>query len=176
MNSISNNLSFELFFVGFMRYIVVRVFLTKLQSYQRINVTRLDWLLQMMQARVLIRNCMNSKQHTLILPRLKVIYVHSEKYLSTTTYNNMPFTVVCKHWNGQLFILAAPRVTGITEDGCLVEWSPVKMLPSQGELHYRVQLTKVRESDSKIVSPIKSSILWINNLFFVSNRLLIHVR
>ena len=47
---------------------------------------------------------------------------------------------------------AAPRVTGITEDGCLVEWSPVKLPPSQGELHYRVQLTKVRESDSKIVS------------------------
>ena len=71
MNSILNNLQLN-FFVGFMRYTVVRVFLTKLQSYQRINVTRLDCLLRMMQARVLIRNCMNSKQHTLILPRLKV--------------------------------------------------------------------------------------------------------
>ena len=97
MNSISNNLSLELFFVGFMRYIVVRVFLTKLQSYQRINVTRLDYLLRMMQARVLIRNCMNSKQHTLILPRLKVIYLHSNKYFCTSTYYPRLFLVICKY-------------------------------------------------------------------------------
>ena len=64
-------------------------------------------------------------------------YEISLKYSLTTEYILFP---------------AAPRVTGITEDGCLVEWSPVKLPPSQGELHYRVQLTKVRESDSKIVS------------------------
>ena len=47
---------------------------------------------------------------------------------------------------------AAPRVTSITEDGCMVDWASIKVLPSQGELHYQVQLTKVKESDSKIVS------------------------
>ena len=97
MNSISNNLPFKLFFVGFMRYIVVRVFLTKLQSYQRINVTRLDYLLRMMQARVLIRNCMNSKQHTLILPRLKVRYVIVHPHISHVIESNRPFLAICKY-------------------------------------------------------------------------------
>ena len=93
---IVNSIIKIIFSVGFMRYIVVRVCLTKLQNYQRINVTRLDCLLPMMQARVLIRNCMNSKQHTLILPRLKVIYVYSDKYFITSTYIRL-FLFVCKH-------------------------------------------------------------------------------
>ena len=46
---------------------------TKLPSYPKIEVTRLDCLPQMTQARDLIRNCMNSKQHTLILHHLKVL-------------------------------------------------------------------------------------------------------
>ena len=58
----------------------------------------------------------------------------------------------CHYYDLSSFFPASPRVPGITEDGCLVEFSPVKLPPSQGELHYRVQLTKVRESDSKIVS------------------------
>lgn len=48
-------------------------------------------------------------------------------------------------------VKAAPRVSGIAEDGCLVEWPPIKLLPSQGELHYRVSLTKVRDNEAKII-------------------------
>jgi hypothetical protein len=48
-------------------------------------------------------------------------------------------------------ITAAPRVSGITEDGCLVEWSAVKLAPLQGGLHFKVQLTKVKDNETKIV-------------------------
>ena len=50
------------------------------------------------------------------------------------------------------FILAAPKVSNITEDGCLVEWSPLKQIPGQGDLQYRVQLTKPKENETKTVS------------------------
>ena len=56
------------------------------------------------------------------------------------------------------FILAAPKVSNITEDGCLVEWSPLKQIPGQGDLQYRVQLTKPKENETKTVS-------WIEFLF-----------
>ncbi|CAB4059243.1 unnamed protein product [Lepeophtheirus salmonis] len=46
---------------------------------------------------------------------------------------------------------SVPRVSSITSDGCLVEWTPVKMLYAQGTLNYKVQLTKVKDHDSKII-------------------------
>ena len=49
---------------------------------------------------------------------------------------------------------AAPRISNITETGCLVEWSPLKHIPGQGDLYYRVSLTKVRENEAKIVSVV----------------------
>lgn len=49
-------------------------------------------------------------------------------------------------------IVAAPRVSNITETGCLVEWSPLKHIPGQGDLSYRVSLTKGRDSEPRIVS------------------------
>ena len=54
---------------------------------------------------------------------------------------------------------AAPRVTSISDEGCTVDWSPIKPLSrdqanqsSNSELQYQVQLTKVRDNDAKIVS------------------------
>ena len=58
--------------LGFILYTVVRVSPTKLPSYPKIEVIRLDYMPQMTQARDLTRNCMNSKQHTLILRHLRV--------------------------------------------------------------------------------------------------------
>lgn len=49
------------------------------------------------------------------------------------------------------FFLAAPKVSNITEDGCLVEWSPLKQIPGQGDLQYRVQLTKPKKNETKTV-------------------------
>jgi len=43
-------------------------------------------------------------------------------------------------------------VSGITEDGCLVEWSSMKLAPLQGELRFKVQLTKVKDNETKTVS------------------------
>jgi hypothetical protein len=51
-----------------------------------------------------------------------------------------------------VLFLAAPRVSDITEDGCLVEWSTVKLAPVQGPLHFKVQLSKVKDNGTKIVS------------------------
>jgi len=48
-------------------------------------------------------------------------------------------------------VKAAPRISNITETGCLVEWSPLKHIPGQGDLYYRVSLTKVRENEAKII-------------------------
>jgi len=48
-------------------------------------------------------------------------------------------------------VKAAPRVSNITETGCLVEWSPLKHIPGQGDLYYRVSLTKVRDNEAKII-------------------------
>jgi len=48
-------------------------------------------------------------------------------------------------------VKAAPRVSNITETGCLVEWSPLKHIPGQGDLSYRVSLTKGRDSEPRIV-------------------------
>ena len=66
------NLNFFIF-PGFTQFIVVPVYPTKLQSYQKTEVTRLDYMPQMKQARDLIRNCMNSKRHTLTRHHLKVL-------------------------------------------------------------------------------------------------------
>ncbi len=47
-----------------------------------------------------------------------------------------------------------PRVSNITEGGCLVEWSAVKMAAASqpGEIHYKVQVTRGRgEQESKMV-------------------------
>jgi len=49
------------------------------------------------------------------------------------------------------FFLAAPKVSNITEDGCLVEWSPLKQIPGQGDLQYRVQLTKPKKNETKTI-------------------------
>lgn len=43
-------------------------------------------------------------------------------------------------------------MSGITEDGCLVEWSSMKLAPLQGELRFKVQLTKVKDNETKTVS------------------------
>jgi hypothetical protein len=43
-------------------------------------------------------------------------------------------------------------VSGITEDGCLVEWSLVKLSSMSGVMHFKVQLTKVKDNETKIVS------------------------
>ena len=51
-----------------------------------------------------------------------------------------------------LFVTAAPKVSSITEDGCLVEWTPLKHIQGQGDLHYRVSLTKLKDNEAKIVS------------------------
>jgi hypothetical protein len=45
----------------------------------------------------------------------------------------------------------APRVNVVSEDGCLVEWTPLKQAPGQGELLYKVSLTKVRDNEAKII-------------------------
>ena len=50
------------------------------------------------------------------------------------------------------FVTAAPKVSSITEDGCLVEWTPLKHIQGQGDLHYRVSLTKLKDNEAKIVS------------------------
>ena len=51
-----------------------------------------------------------------------------------------------------LFSTDPPRVSNITEGGCLVEWSAVKMASAQsGEIHYKVQVTRGRETESKMV-------------------------
>jgi uncharacterized protein YraI len=49
-------------------------------------------------------------------------------------------------------VSAAPRVSSITEDGCLVEWSLVKLSSMSGVMHFKVQLTKVKDNETKIVS------------------------
>jgi len=48
-------------------------------------------------------------------------------------------------------VKAAPKVSNITEDGCLVEWSPLKQIPGQGDLQYRVQWTKQKENETKTI-------------------------
>merc|ERR1712156_271195 len=48
-------------------------------------------------------------------------------------------------------VKAAPKVSSITEDGCLVEWTPLKQFQGQGDLHYRVSLTKVKDNEAKII-------------------------
>lgn len=48
-------------------------------------------------------------------------------------------------------VKAAPKVSNITEDGCLVEWSPLKQIPGQGDLQYRVQLTKPKKNETKTI-------------------------
>ena len=54
--------------------------------------------------------------------------------------------------NGVFCLLDAPRVSNVTEDSCLVEWSAVKMATSQhGEIKYKVQITKNRETEPKKV-------------------------
>ena len=77
--------------------------------------------------------------------------------------------MVCSIFKLQLYIFhfhlpAAPRVTAITDEGCTVDWSPIKPISSRdhsssnmaganSELQYQVQLTpRARESDAKIVS------------------------
>ena len=57
------------------------------------------------------------------------------------------------------FSTAAPKVSSITEDGCLVEWTPLKHIQGQGDLHYRVSLTKLKDNEAKIVSLIKVALL-----------------
>ena len=58
--------------------------------------------------------------------------------------------------NMSLPLSAPPRVTSITTDGCLVEWSPVKAFPmaSADTILYRVQMSKNRDTDSKMVRMI----------------------
>jgi hypothetical protein len=48
-------------------------------------------------------------------------------------------------------VKAAPKVSNINEDGCLVEWSPLKQFQGHGELQYRVSLTKVKDNESKTI-------------------------
>jgi hypothetical protein len=48
-------------------------------------------------------------------------------------------------------VKAAPKVSSITEDGCLVEWTPLKHIQGQGDLHYRVSLTKLKDNEAKII-------------------------
>ena len=52
-----------------------------------------------------------------------------------------------------MFVSDPPRVSSITCDGCLVEWSPVKMAATQqpGEIHYKVQINKNKDADAKMV-------------------------
>ena len=56
------------------------------------------------------------------------------------------------------FPSAPPRVTSITTDGCLVEWSPVKPFTAApaDTILYRVQMSKNRETESKVVSVVPS--------------------
>ena len=56
--------------------------------------------------------------------------------------------------NRTLSLSAPPRVTSITTDGCLVEWSPVKAYTtaSADAILYRVQMSKNRDTESKMVS------------------------
>ena len=49
------------------------------------------------------------------------------------------------------FLSVPPRVSSITCDGCLVEWSPVKMQQQPGEIHYKVQINKNRDAEAKMV-------------------------
>jgi len=53
-------------------------------------------------------------------------------------------------------IKAPPKVTSITDEGCTVEWSPIKPMSRDqstagSELQYQVQLAKVRDNDAKII-------------------------
>ncbi len=59
-----------------------------------------------------------------------------------------------------IFFSAAPKVSNINEDGCLVEWSPLKQFQGHGELQYRVSLTKVKDNESKTVSTIIIKVIW----------------
>ncbi len=65
-------------------------------------------------------------------------------------------------------------MSNITDGGCLVEWSAVKMSAAQtGEIHYKVQVTKGREAESKMVSEGTTYSMYVgirfHIVFFISH-------